>query len=65
MTPKYSNIKVVLVGEDDNAFAILARVEMALRKAEVPEDEIKAFYENATSGDYDHLLQVVMQTVDV
>lgn len=65
MTPKYPNIKVVLVGRDGNTFAILGVVKEALGRANVPDEEIKAFMEDATSGDYDHLLQVVMQTVDV
>jgi len=30
----------------------------------VPQDEIDAFFAEATSGDYDHLLQTTMRWVD-
>ena len=48
-----------LVGEDGNAFAILGRALQALRQAGRG-DEWAAFEAEATSGDYDHLLAVVM-----
>lgn len=32
MSIKYPNIKVKLIGEDGNAFSILARVDSALKK---------------------------------
>ena len=53
-----------LIGEDGNAFAVMGRVVAALRKAG-QEDKIDAFYKEATAGDYDHLLQVVMDYVEV
>jgi hypothetical protein len=56
MTTKYPNVKVRLVGEDGNAFAILGRVKNAMRKARVPKEEIDAFMAEATAGDYDGLL---------
>lgn len=65
MEVKYPHVKLRLVGEDGNAFAILGRLQRALRRAEVPADEIKAVMDEAMSGDYDHLLATVMQTVDV
>lgn len=49
---------VKLVGEDGNAFSILARVRKVLRENGL-EDKIEEFTEEATSGDYDHLLQTV------
>lgn len=64
MEPKYPNITVKLVGEDGNAFAILGRVAHALRRAGVSADEIANFRKEATSGDYDHLLQTCMRWVD-
>lgn len=60
---KYPNVHVEMVGEDGNAFAVLGRVQRALRKAKVPDAEVKAFMAEATSGDYDHLLQTVIRTV--
>ncbi len=65
MAPKYPHITVTLVGEDGNAFAILGRVKQALRAAQVPREEITAFFEEATAGGYDDLLLVVMRWVDV
>ncbi len=55
---------VKLVGEDGNAFAILGRVKRALVKAGMQE-EAKAFMEEATAGDYNHLLATVQKYVDV
>lgn len=62
---KYPHVKVRLVGEDGNAFAILGRVCKAMRRAGVPESEIKAFQAKATKGTYNDLLATVMATVDV
>lgn len=61
---KYPNITVQLVGEDGNAFAILGRVSRELRRAKVPKSEIDTFLEEATSGDYDHLLATVTKWVN-
>lgn len=61
----YPEITVKLVGEDGNAFAILARVRTALKRAGVPLDEIQRFTSEATGGDYDHLLQTCMKWVSV
>ena len=65
MSPKYPNIKVKLAGKDGNAFAILGRVRTAMNKANVPPDEMRAFMDEATSGDYDHLLRTCMKWVEV
>jgi hypothetical protein len=54
-----------LVGTDGNCFSILGRVERALRRAGVSDEEIKQFQSEATSGDYDKLLQACMAWVDV
>jgi hypothetical protein len=56
--------EVQLVGTDGNAFAILGKVNKALKAAGM-NDEAKAFMAEATSGDYDHLLQTAMKYVDV
>jgi hypothetical protein len=54
---RYPRVQVQLSGEDGNAFAILGRTAAALPQAGVGEEEIDAFFAEATSGDYDHLLQ--------
>lgn len=63
--PKYPNIKVQLSGEDGNVFFILGRMQSALRKGNVPAEEIKAFMTKAMSGDYDNALRTCMEWVEV
>jgi len=46
---------VMLTGTDGNAFAILGRVRRAILDSNHPE-LAEAFFQEATSGDYDHLL---------
>ncbi len=54
--PKYSDITVELVGKDGNAFNILGICRRAMKRARLPESEIEAFTQEATSSDYNHLL---------
>ncbi len=59
-----TNIRVKLVGEDGNAFSVLARVRSALRcggRADLVEPVTK----EGTSGNYTHLLATVMEYVEV
>ena len=63
--PKYPEIEVQLIGEDGNAFAILAKVKRAMRLGGVCKCQIEDFREEATSGDYDHLLRTCMKWVTV
>lgn len=62
---RYPNVRVPLVGESGNAFAILGQVQKALRRAGVEPDVVQAFVRQATAGDYDHLLATVMAWVNV
>ena len=55
---------VPLVGEDGNAFAIMGRVQRALRNAGYTDDEVRQYHREATSGDYDHLLAVTLAWVE-
>ena len=64
MTPKYPDISVQLSGQDGNAFAIIGSVSKALRRADVPKDEIQQFVKEATSGDYDNVIQTAMKWVE-
>jgi hypothetical protein len=64
MQSKYPSVCLALVGEDENAFAIVERVQRALREAGVPTAEVKAFTVEACSGDYCHLLETVLRTVE-
>lgn len=65
MIPKHSNITVELTDQDGNAFAVLGRCCHAAREANLPEDEIAAFMNEAMAGDYDHLLQTSMRWFDI
>ena len=65
MRPKYPDVKVKLAGEDGNAFAIMARVTGAMRKAGIDKAERDAFTFEAMAGDYDNLLRVCMKWVEV
>lgn len=61
---KYPKITVQLTGMDGNAYVILGRVSKALELAGVPDEEIAAFRNEATAGDYDQLLQTCMKWVN-
>ncbi|AWV23373.1 hypothetical protein RADP37_05332 [Roseomonas mucosa] len=61
MSPKYPNITVQLTGRDSNAFMILASCRRAAKEAGLSQQEIDAFYQEATSGDHDHLIQTAMR----
>lgn len=62
---KYPEIEVELVGQDGNAFAIMASVSKAMRRAQVPQAEIDEYLKESTSGDYDNLLRTAMRWVSV
>lgn len=65
MTVKYPKIKVKLVGNDGNAFAIMGNVIRELKRNSVPQEEIDVFKKEAMSGDYDNLLSTCMNWVNV
>lgn len=54
-----------LVGHDGNAFAVLGSARQVAQKAGWTGEEIKKFMDEATAGDYDHLLQTCMTYFDV
>ena len=56
---------VKLVGEDGNAFVIMGRTARALRQAGADKEYIEQYHNEAMSGDYDNLLRVTMQYVNV
>lgn len=62
---KFPQVHVQLTGEDGNAFFIIGRVVKEMRRAGVSAEAIAEYQKDAMSGDYDHLLQVTMQTVNV
>ena len=62
---KYPEIEVQLTGNDGNAFAIMASVRKALKRAGVSADEVAEYTKQSQSGDYDNLLRVAMSWVTV
>jgi len=65
MTIKFPEATVNLNSVDGNAFSILAAVRKALRDEGATQEEVKTYIDEATSGDYDNLLQVSMRWVNV
>lgn len=62
---KFPDIFVKLSGNNGNAYSIMGAVAIAMKKAGVSAQDIDAYQTEATSGDYDHLLHVTMNTVNV
>lgn len=56
---------VKLIGEDGNAFAILGKVQQALKRAGYDQAYVKKYIDEATSGDYNYLLAVTAEYVDI
>lgn len=65
MSTRYPNVKVRLVSEDGNAFNILGKVTRAMRVAGLTKEQRDEYMQEATRGDYDHLLQTTMKYVEV
>lgn len=53
-------VPVKLVGLDGNAMVLIAAVQRGARRAGWPQDRLKELVDEATSGDYDHVLQTLM-----
>jgi len=56
---------VELTGSDGNAMAIIAKCRKALQRTGCTKEEIKKFTDEATSGDYDNVLQTAMKWCEV
>ena len=67
MKPKYSSIVIDfdLSGPGGNAFFILGRVKNGFDKNGVTDKEWEEFHKDATSGDYNHLLNTCRKWVTV
>lgn len=53
------------LAENGNAFAIMSTVAKALREAGADREYINKYHKESMAGDYDNLLRVVMEYVDV
>lgn len=65
MERKRVRVKLKLIGEDGNAYAILGKVRKQMKQEGWTKEEIKEYMDKATSGDYDNLLRVTMEYADV
>ncbi|MCE7886576.1 MAG: hypothetical protein DYH13_03620 [Alphaproteobacteria bacterium PRO2] len=57
-------MRVRLTGKDGNAFNILGLCKRAAQKSGLAEAEVKAFLDEATAGDYNHLLATCQRWFD-
>lgn len=60
-----SKPELELSGQDGNAFFILGKAARAARRAGWSKEKIEKFQKEATSGDYDNVLQTCMKYFDV
>ncbi len=60
-----TDVIVELTGKDGNAFSIMGAVTKELKKSGYKQDFIDQYRSEATSGDYDNLLRVTMEYVNV
>ena len=60
-----TGIEVELIGHDGGAFPIIAKVTNAMKRANIDKSVIEEYKKEATAGDYDNLLRVTMEYVEV
>lgn len=65
MSDSITGIKVQILGNDGNAFAILGKVQKVMIDNGVSSKIIYEYVDEATSGDYNHLLKTTMKYVDI
>ena len=56
---------VKLLGTDGNAFSIIGNCRRSAKRAGWNDAQLSAFVKEATSGDYDHVIQTAMKYFDV
>ncbi len=62
---KYPHITVQLTGNDGNAFSIMGQVTKAMKQGGCTKEQQDEYMDEAMAGDYNNLLRVSMQTVNV
>ena len=61
---KYPEITAKIIGGDGNAMAIMSTVTKAMRHGSVPQEDIDAYFTEATSGDYDNVIRTSIKYVN-
>ncbi len=64
-TIKYPTVYVDLYDIDGNAFAIMGAVTKAMRREGISQEERDAYFKEARSGDYNHLLATTAEWVNI
>ncbi len=63
--PKYPHVYVPLTGVDGTRYyAVIAKAMKSARHAGLTKDEIRGYVDEATKGNYDHLLKTTMRYFD-
>ena len=57
--------RYTLVGVDGNAFCVMGYVANAMKKAKMTREEISEYQKDAMSSDYDHLLAVSAEMIEI
>jgi hypothetical protein len=65
MNDEMKKPKLQLTGRDGNAFSILGHARKVARQAGWSFEQWASFQKDATTGDYDHLVQTVMKSFEV
>jgi len=65
MKAPYNTPTVKLIGKNGNAFAVLGATVKALKLYGADKEYTDRYIDEAMSGDYDHLLGVTMEYVNV
>lgn len=62
---RFPHVSVNLTGHDGNAWAVIGTVRAAMKRAGVEKSDIDEYMTAAMAGDYNNLLRVTMETVEV
>jgi len=65
MSTETTKPTLVLSGVDGNAFMILGKAQRVAKNAGWASEKIDEVFAEATSGDYDHVLQTMMKYFEV
>jgi ERCC4-related helicase len=57
-------VKMSLAGLDGNAFNLMGQFQRNARRQGIPQEEVKAVLDECRTGDYDHLLQTLMNNIE-
>ena len=65
MSVKYPEAVIELSSIDGNAFSIMGAATRAMSRIGVPKEETDIYFQEATSGDYHHLIATTMKWVSL